>query len=257
MVGLLIWKEPRPGKRQRSVTIRESSLLHMRFLQAEVLRGPKTPEAVLRRRAAAAGKRLRKQGAVRLVLPEGFAFDAQVAKCGLRPASTLALRRELAADWTRWLLAERGLSTAGARVAVTAAQLTGEVVRTVTELALRHRYVLLDLPYGGEELCRQLRREYGVSLLLGPSKDQLEGAEALVLFDQRSDLSCRNPAVLPLYDESAPLPALALPPALEEKLPEGTSRSQLLAVLRESGAVRPGQISLGGAARPDAPGLTF
>lgn len=261
MVGLLIWKEPRPGKRQRSVTVRESSLLHMRFLQAEVLRGPKTPEAVLRRRVAAAGKRLRKQGVVRVILPENFAFDAQLAKCGLRPVSTLALRRGLAADWTRWLLAEKDLPVAGARVAVTAAQLTGEVVRTVTELALRHRYILLDLPYGGEELCRQLRREYGVSLLLGVSRDQLEGAEALVLFDQRSDLSCRNPAVLPLYDETAPLPPLSLPPALEEKLPEGISRPHLLAVLRESGAVRPGQISLGAPARPAAgnavPGLTF
>ena len=44
-------------------------------------------------------------------------------------------------------------------MAVCAAQMTGELVRTVTELALRHRYVLLDLPYGGEDHCRQLRKE--------------------------------------------------------------------------------------------------
>ena len=248
MVGIFLWKEPRPGKRQRSVTVREVSILHMRFLQAEILRGPKTPEAVVRRRAAAAGNRLRKQGVTRVILPETFDCAAQLSKCGLRPASTLPLRRELAADWTRWLLAEKGVPTAGARVAVTAAQLTGEAVRTVTELTLRHRYVLLDLPYGGEELCRQLRREYGVSLLLGPSKDQLEGAEALVLFDRRTDLACKNPAVLPLYDETAPLPPLSLPPALEEKLPGGLDRPQLLAVLREAGVLRPGQISLGPAA---------
>lgn len=252
MVGMLLWKGPQDGKRQRSVTVREVSLLHMRFLQAEVLRGPRTPETVARRRVAAAGKRLRKQGVARVILPENFAFDAQLAKCGLRPVSTLALRRELAADWIRWLLAEKGLPAAGARVAVTAAQLTGEVVRTVTELTLRHRYVLLDLPYGGEELCRQLRREYGVSLLLGPSKDQLEGAEALALFDARTDLACKNPAVLPLYDETAPLPPLALPPALEEKLPAGLDRPQLLASLREAGVLRPGQISLGAAAPPAA-----
>ena len=60
----------------------------------------------------------------------------------------------------------------------------------MTELVLRHRYVLLDLPYGGGDLCRQLRREYGVSLLLGPSQEQLEGAEAAVLFDPRTD--CRG-----------------------------------------------------------------
>lgn len=253
MVGMLLWKEPQTGRRRRSVTVREVSILHMRFLQAEVLRGPRTPEALARRRAATALKLLRKQGVTRVLLPEAFPFEAQMSKCGLLPVSALPLRRELAADWTRWLLAEKGIPAAGARVAVTAAQLTGEVVRTVTELSLRHRYVLLDLPYGGEELCRQLRREYGVSLLLGPSKEQLEGAEALVLFDARTDLAQGNPAVLPLYDETAPLPSLSLPPALEERLPDGVDRPRLLAALREAGVLRPGQISLGAyAASPKA-----
>lgn len=244
MVGLLVWKTPQAGKKQKHVTVREKGVLHMRFLCAEVIRGPRTPEAVLRRRVLAAGRRMHKLGVTRTALPEDFSYGEQLAKCGIRPVSTLALRRSLAADWTRSALAERGLPMAGARIAVTAAQLTGEVVRTVTELVLRHRYVLLDLPYGGEELCRQLRREYGVSLLLGPAKEQLEGAEALVLFEPRMDLACRNPVVLPLYDEKAPLPGLALPPALEEKLPEGVDRGQLLAALREAGVLKPGQITI-------------
>jgi len=105
--------------------------------------------------------------------------------------------------------------------------------------------VLLDLPYGGEELCRQLRREYGVSLLLGPDRDQLEGAEALVLFDRRADLSLTNPVALRLYDEGQALPPLALPPELERELPRGADRGQLLAVLREAGALRREQIVLG------------
>lgn len=61
----------------------------------------------------------------------------------------------------------------GARVLVTANALSGEVVRTVTELALRHRYLLLTVPFGGEELCRRLRREYGVSVLLNPTAEQM------------------------------------------------------------------------------------
>lgn len=251
MVGILVWKSPRPGKKQKSVAVEERIVLHMRFLCAEIMRGPKTPDAVLRRRVLTAGKRLRKQGVTRIVLPEDFPFSEQLEKSGLRPVSTQALRRRLAADWVRLDLTKQGLSVAGAKVAVCGAQLTGELVRTVTELTLRHRYVLLDLPYGGEELCRQLRREYGVSLLLGPAKDQLEGAEALVLFDPRTDLACRNPVVLPLYDESAPLPPLSLPPALEEKLPEGAGRGQLLAVLQEAGVLKNGQISL--AAERSAP----
>lgn len=251
MVGILVWKSPQPGKKQKHVALEARSVLHMRFLSVELLRGPKTPDAVLRRRVLAAGKRLRKQGVVRVVLPEAFPYVEQLEKSGLRPVSTQALRRRLAADWVRFGLAKQGLPAAGAKVAVCGAQLTGELVRTVTELTLRHRYVLLDLPYGGEDLCRQLRREYGVSLLLGPAKDQLEGAEALVLFDRRTDLSCRNPVVLPLYDESAPLPPLILPPALEEKLPEGADRGQLLAVLQEAGVLKTGQISL--AAESSAP----
>ncbi len=242
MVGLLMWREPQKGRKR--LEVREQILLHMRFLGAEVSWSPHP--AVMRHRVLAAGKRLRKHGVVQVVLPEDFSFREQLEKCGLRPASTLTLRRALAADWVQAGLRERNLPCAGAKVAVSGASLTGEVVRTVTELMLRHRYVLLDLPYGGEELCRQLRREYGVSLLLKPSQEQLEEAEALVLFDPRKDrLACRNPVLLRLYDESAPLPVLTLPPVLEEKLPEGVNRGQLLAVLREAGAVKREQISLG------------
>ena len=242
MIGMLIWKEP--GKREKAVAVKERSILRVRFWCAEVLRGPKTPEAVLRRRVAAAGKRLRKQGVTRVVLPEEFAYGPQLEKWDLHPVSTLGLRRTIAADWVRWFLAEQGTPAAGARVAVSAEQLTGEVVRTVTELSLRYRYVLLDLPRGGEDLCRQLRREYGVSLLLGPSKEQLEEAEALVLFAPRE--GCHSRRALALYDESQPLPPLLLPPALEEKLPRCCDRGQLLAALREQGALRPGQITVGG-----------
>lgn len=241
MVGYLIWAEPQKG--QRSVRLEERHILRMRFLQAEVTSSPHG--AVLRRRVLAAGKKLRKRGVTQVALPEGVPFPEQLAKCGLRPVSTLALRRSLAADWVRADLTAKGQAVAGARVAVAAATLTGEVVRTVTELCLRHRYVLLDLPYGGEELCRQLRREYGVSLLLGPSKDQLEGAEALVLFDPRTDLSLKNPVALRLYDEKQALPPLLLPPGMEEELPKGVDRSRLLAVLREAGALKREQIVLG------------
>ena len=245
MIALLEWAPPERGKRRKTVTVKEDHVLHLRLYRAALQRGPRTPETILRRRVLAAGKRLRKLGVTQAVLPERFPYVQELARCGVRPVSTLSLRRALAADWARWVLEEKGQSPAGARVAVCAAQLTGEVVRTVTELSLRHRYVLLDLPYGGEELCRQLRREYGVSLLLGPSREQLEGTEALVLFDARTDL--KNPAALALFDESQPLPPVSLPPAMEEALPEGADRGQLLAALREAGVLRPGQMAVGGA----------
>lgn len=244
MIGILLWKESRTGMGQ--IGFAERGILHTRFFSAEIARSRRTPEPVLRWRVALAAKRMRKRGVVRAVLPKGFAYAALLEKYGVRPVSTAALRRRLAADWLRAALAERGIAAGGAKVAVAAEQMTGELVRTVTELALRHRYLLLDVPYGGEELCRQLRREYGVSLLLGPDKGQLEGADALILFGPRADLRRRNAVVLPLYDEAAALPALSLPPALEEQLPEAADRGQLLAALMEAGTIRQGQVSVAG-----------
>ena len=115
MVGLLIWKEERGEKRERAVQVRERSILHLRTQCAEVLRTARTPEALLRRRTASALKRLQKLGVNRLVLPEDFPFGELLERFELQPVSTLSLRQALAADWVRWLLAERGVPPPGWR----------------------------------------------------------------------------------------------------------------------------------------------
>ncbi len=157
----------------------------------------------------------------------------------LRLPAPVALRRAIAADWCGALLRLRGENPAAARVLVTANALSGEVVRTVTELALRHRYLLLEVPYGGEELCRRLRREYGVSLLLHPGAG--ETADIHLAFDVAER---RGESFLPLYDETFPMPRLTLPPEIEARLPEQANRGQLLSVLWETGVLRPGQVSV-------------
>ena len=244
MIGVLTWTPPAGGIRQKSVTVEMRSLFHMRVAWAAVTKGPRTPEAVVRRRVLTAARRLRKAGTGRLVVPEAFTYGEQLEKGGVTPVATVPLRRALAADLARAGMAARGLS-GSARVAVAGDQLSGELVRTVTELALGNRYVLLDVPYGGDTLANQLRREYGVSLLLSPTRQQMEEADVLVLFAARTDLRRRDPAVLRLYDEAAPLPPLLLPPVLEGQMPPGLCRPQLLAVLVESGVLRPGQITVG------------
>ena len=244
MVGMLAWKTSQGEKRGKTVTLRDRELLHIRICCAEILRGPKTPESVLRRRVNTAARKLKKAGIGRVSLPEDFSQAEQLEKWELRPVSTLPLRKTLAADWVRRDLKQRGIPAAGARVAVAAGSMTGEVVRTVTELSLRHRYVLLSVPYGGEELCQQLRREYGVSLLLKPTREQLEGADAVLLFEERADL--KGTGILPLYDERFRIPPLSLPPALEDALPPGMVQAQLLTVLLESGVLRSGQMAFRG-----------
>ena len=249
MIGMISWNlsESRKG---RGMKVYQQGILHMRFAVAEVPRGERTPEILVRRRVQSAARRLQKAGVVKVVLPKGFPYLLQLGKYGIAPVSTLPLRRQLAAEWVQVALEDRGMSGSSARVAVTAAQMTAELVRTVTELALRNRYVLLEVPYGGEELGRQLRREYGVSLLLDPTAEQMEEAEALVLFDNRPDLKRKSPVVLELYQGAeTPMPPLVLPPALEEQLPEDADREQLLAALQEGGVLRPGQIVLGKAAQ--------
>lgn len=246
MVGMILWTPPESGKRQKRVAVEEKIVLHMRFACVKIVRGPRTPEAVVRRRVLSAAKRLRKLGVSSVVLPEGFPYGGQLAKYGVRPMSTLALRQALAAELTRAAMTSHGLGGGSAKVAVIGERLTGELVRTVTELSLRNRYILLDLAYGGEELCRSLRREYGVSLLVTPSMEQLEEADVLVMFAPRRELSRKNPIVLILYEgEEQSLPPLTLPPTLEEKLPVGCSRPQLLAALQEAGVLRTGQITVG------------
>ena len=80
MVGLILWTAPQKGRKR--VEVREQIFLHMRFLCAEIGHSPHP--AVLRRRVLAAGKKLRKRGVVRVVLPEEFACHEQLEKCGLR-----------------------------------------------------------------------------------------------------------------------------------------------------------------------------
>lgn len=240
MVGMLVWKKHEAGKREKSVVLRERNVLHVRVLCAEIQRGKHTPDPVVRQRLRKAVKRLQKLGIRQVILPPDFPWRELLAERGIRPVSALPLRQMLAADWVRWELRGRGIPAAGARVAVLAGEMTGAVVRTVTELSLRHRYVLLKVPYGGESLCSQLRREYGVSLLLNPDKGQLRSADIAVIFDPQTETDLKGS--IPIYDDSAVIPPLLLPPALEDLMPPDAERTQMLAVLMEAGAVRPGQI---------------
>lgn len=165
MFGMILWKEP---GQDAAVTMVEKHVLHARFYCAQIARGPRTPELVLRRRVAKAVRKLKSAGALRVVLRR--ALRGRAAAPGRRPVpvTPLPLARRMAAELAEAELRRLGTDPAAARVAVAGERLSGELTRTVTELALRHRYVLLDVPYGGEELCRQLRREYGVTLAALP-----------------------------------------------------------------------------------------
>ena len=100
MIGMLIWD--RAGHGLRPVRMKEISVLHVRFLCGEVTALERTAAVARSHRLRTAGRRLLRQGVERVVLPEGSAAD--VLPKGLRPVSTLALRRAIAADWAGELL---------------------------------------------------------------------------------------------------------------------------------------------------------
>ena len=218
--GLLEW-----GKKNTAERIQ---ILSAPFLKVTLKQGVLPTRVRVRRW----GRFLRKKGVTQAVLPPEFPYREELEKEGVFPVSTVQLRREIAADWAEQQLREKNISLPEARVAVQAEVLSPEVVRTVTELALRHRYVWLSVPRGGEVLARRLSREYGVSLQLERGK----GSEAVIEFYNSGEEG--TAVTLRLWDETQPLPGLFLPPNQDQQLPRGAERGQLIAALRSAGAVK-------------------
>lgn len=235
MVGYIIYgdgpKKPELGTCQ----IAGASFTALRVGEA---RHPNGPLAL--RRAAKGAAQLREAGVRRAVFPVDFPYTALFIRQGITPVETLELRRALAGPLTRRRMEELGLSSTQAVVAASADRMSREVADTVRSLALSFRYVLLSVRSGGEDFARSLRREYGISLLLDPSPDQLDRADALLLFAPREELTRENRVFYALYPGGEAgrgcLP-LCLPAGLAERLEPNCGREQLAAALYALGAV--------------------
>ncbi len=217
----------------------EEAVCGVRFRTA-ALPGP--GRGLLRRLAVERTARLlERQGITRAVLPEPFPDREVFLKHGIGPVETLPLYRALAAELAQAALRAQGLS-GDAVVAVCAKQLTPEVRRTVTELCIRNRYVILNAPDRNGEFSRQLRREYGAPVVLSGDPAQLGRAAVAVCFCPYAPASAEQ-VVIDLSGEGAPAFRLALE-GREEELPEGVPTGQFLAALWTAGAVRPSQIAV-------------
>lgn len=190
-------------------------------------------------RALRGARKLREAGVRSAVFPMDFPYMAMFIRQGICPLDTLPLRRALAAPLTRRRLEGLGLSPAQAVVAISSDQAVREVTEAAKLLSLSYRYVLLST-HGGEEFARGLRREYGISLLLKPSKEQLDRADALLLFSPRNDLTMENPICYTLYPGGETgrgrLP-LCLPNALADRLEPNYSHEQMAAALYAMGGL--------------------
>jgi len=235
MLGYIIYgdgpKKPELGERQLPggsfVTLRMGQPAH-----------PNGPFAI--RRAVQGARKMRDAGVRTAIFPVDFPYTALFIRQGICPVDTLPLRRALAAPLTRRRLESMCLSPTQAVVAVSGDRAVREVSETAKALALCYRYVLLSVRTGGEDFAKSLRREYGISLLLKPSIDQLDRADALLLFAPRGDLSLENPILYTLYPGGEAgrgrLP-LQLPAALAERLEPNCGQEQLAAALFSTGGL--------------------
>ena len=232
MFGMILWQE---HKQRRPAAVPERAVLRLRFWEADISRGARTPPVLVRHRCTAAARQLQRLGVTRAVFPPAFPFLKEFARYNIRPVDPLPMYRALTGELVQSALEEQGQSGRSAVVAVCAGHLTAEVRQAVTALCIRNRYVLLQA-----EDPEQLRRA-SVVVQFSPGPGAFPGQRVLELYP--GGTLPENPLRL----ESG-----------EEQLPPGCDRRQLLAALWTGGAVRAGQIGVfapGGTA--EAPEATF
>ena len=237
MVGYITYGEGAPAK---GVELGEKQFPGAVFasLRMGQARHPGSPLA--RRGAVLAARQLKGLGVRTAVFPVDFPYSSLFIREGVYPVDTLPLRRALAAPLAKRRLEALGLGPTQAVAAVSGSRASQETAEAAKSLALSYRYVLLSVRSGGEELARSLRREYGISLLLSPTVEQLERADALLLFAPRGDLTGNNPIYYTLYPGGEAgrgrLP-LALPPALAGRVEDNCDREQLAAAVYAQGGI--------------------
>ena len=150
-------------------------------------------------KAGRAARRMHESGVRQAVFPIDFPYTSVFLRHGIQPVDTMHLRRAVCPSYVKQRLEELKIPPERGIIALSGEYLCRELRETVRILALDFRYVMLAVPEGGEELARELRRTYGISLLLKPTNDQLERADALVVFSPREDLSCGNKVFCALY----------------------------------------------------------
>lgn len=196
----------------------------------------------VRRSVARWARRMYEQGVRSAVFPLDFPYTALFIRQGIRPVDPLPLHRAMCAACVHRRLAELGIGADRAVVAIAARHMSREVEETVRAIAMNYRYVLLSVESGGEAFARDMLRKYGAALLLSPTKEQMERADALILFDPRADLRMENRVLCALYhggESGRGYMELRLADHLAEQAGESCSQEQLAAALHSVGVLAP------------------
>lgn len=117
------------------------------------------------RRLRRAGQTLRRNGAVKVLVPEGFAHWELLAGAGLHPIATGPFLRAQSAALALGVLERKGRAPDRATIALRGERADRELLRAAVALCPLVRNLVIDAPRGGAELAAHLRAEFGVPIL--------------------------------------------------------------------------------------------
>lgn len=204
-----------------------------------VLRCQADPEGFWgERRLKRAGRSLCAGGAVRALVPAGFARWPLLLASGLRPVDPGPFLRAQAAPLAATLLERQGLSPDRATVALRGHRADGEMLRAALALCPRVRRLTISAPRGGEQLAAWLRREYGLPILPADAP-----AQAALLLQPGTEPEDANPCpALTLFGPEPDLAGLRL--SAPDLAPTDREDLPLLSALWEGGRLAPERLKI-------------
>ena len=187
------------------------------------------------RRLKKAGRALRQEGVVRLLVPGTFERWSFLGALGLRPVETEGFVKAQSARLAVESLERRGVAPDRATVALRAKRVDRTLRQTAAELCPKVRNLVVDVPRGGGELAKWLRWEFGIPVL--PSS---EAGQVGLCF--HPDSGGGDEVELGLYGTEPKLEGLAL--CAPELRAEDSENLPLLSALWEGGKLRPEDIKI-------------
>lgn len=236
MYGYIQWTET-----VRRPVIMEKEIMRVRF---HCVLMPKRRVFLQKKMISRAAALLNREGVIRAVFPEEFPWLELFAGEHIQPVDPIVLYRAVAAELVQYRLMSVGERGKGIAVAVCASGLTDEVRRTVVELCVRNRYVMLFTPGRNDEFCRKIRREYGVPLVQTEDLSQLAKVSVILRFSPEPDCGDSNRCIDLFSGAAPPREILRLADDRESLLPVDCDRMQLLSALYYAGALRRGDFRI-------------
>jgi len=196
--------------------------------------------------AVRAAAQLRRLGVKEAVFPTDYPHMACFKKKGIFPVDPLPLYRKMAPELIKRKMEQKSIVATDAAVAVVTQRLNRETEQIVLETAQYVRHVMLSVSGDAEEFGVFLRREYGISLIVRPSRQQLEQAEVLLFLCAAEWQQARNPIALHFYGGEWRNCGVrfALPRQLQGEVEENCDQLQLLTVLCRQGMLKNYQIDI-------------